>query len=34
LTGTPDGIGPMRVGDEVSVEIEGIGELINPVVAR
>jgi 2-keto-4-pentenoate hydratase/2-oxohepta-3-ene-1,7-dioic acid hydratase in catechol pathway len=34
LTGTPDGIGPMVVGDEVSVEIEGIGELTNPVVAR
>jgi 2-keto-4-pentenoate hydratase/2-oxohepta-3-ene-1,7-dioic acid hydratase in catechol pathway len=34
LTGTPDGIGPMRVGDEVSVEIEGIGSLTNPVVAR
>jgi 2-keto-4-pentenoate hydratase/2-oxohepta-3-ene-1,7-dioic acid hydratase in catechol pathway len=34
LTGTPDGIGPMVVGDEVSVEIEGIGALTNPVVAR
>jgi 2-keto-4-pentenoate hydratase/2-oxohepta-3-ene-1,7-dioic acid hydratase in catechol pathway len=34
LTGTPDGIGPMLVGDEVSVEIEGIGALTNPVVAR
>jgi 2-keto-4-pentenoate hydratase/2-oxohepta-3-ene-1,7-dioic acid hydratase in catechol pathway len=34
LTGTPDGVGPMLVGDEVSVEIEGIGELTNPVVAR
>jgi 2-keto-4-pentenoate hydratase/2-oxohepta-3-ene-1,7-dioic acid hydratase in catechol pathway len=34
LTGTPDGIGPMRVGDEVSVEIEGVGTLTNPVVAR
>jgi 2-keto-4-pentenoate hydratase/2-oxohepta-3-ene-1,7-dioic acid hydratase in catechol pathway len=34
LTGTPDGIGPMLVGDEVSVEIEGIGTLTNPVVAR
>jgi 2-keto-4-pentenoate hydratase/2-oxohepta-3-ene-1,7-dioic acid hydratase in catechol pathway len=34
LTGTPEGVGPMRVGDEVSVEIEGIGELVNPVVAR
>jgi 2-keto-4-pentenoate hydratase/2-oxohepta-3-ene-1,7-dioic acid hydratase in catechol pathway len=34
LTGTPDGIGPMQVGDEVRVEIEGIGELVNPVAAR
>jgi 2-keto-4-pentenoate hydratase/2-oxohepta-3-ene-1,7-dioic acid hydratase in catechol pathway len=34
LTGTPDGIGPMQVGDEVSVEIEGIGTLTNPVAAR
>jgi 2-keto-4-pentenoate hydratase/2-oxohepta-3-ene-1,7-dioic acid hydratase in catechol pathway len=34
LTGTPEGIGPMLVGDEVSVEIEGIGSLTNPVVAR
>jgi 2-keto-4-pentenoate hydratase/2-oxohepta-3-ene-1,7-dioic acid hydratase in catechol pathway len=34
LTGTPDGIGPMQVGDEVSVTIEGIGSLTNPVVAR
>jgi 2-keto-4-pentenoate hydratase/2-oxohepta-3-ene-1,7-dioic acid hydratase in catechol pathway len=34
LTGTPDGIGPMLVGDEVSVEIEGIGALTNPIAAR
>jgi 2-keto-4-pentenoate hydratase/2-oxohepta-3-ene-1,7-dioic acid hydratase in catechol pathway len=34
LTGTPDGIGPMQVGDDVSVTIEGIGTLTNPVVAR
>jgi 2-keto-4-pentenoate hydratase/2-oxohepta-3-ene-1,7-dioic acid hydratase in catechol pathway len=34
LTGTPDGVGPMLVGDEVSVDIEGIGTLTNPVVAR
>jgi len=34
LTGTPDGVGPMLVGDEVRVEIEGIGTLTNPVVAR
>jgi 2-keto-4-pentenoate hydratase/2-oxohepta-3-ene-1,7-dioic acid hydratase in catechol pathway len=34
LTGTPAGVGPMEVGDEVSVEIEGIGQLTNVVVAR
>ena len=34
LTGTPDGVGPMEVGDEVSVTIEGIGTLTNSVVSR
>jgi 2-keto-4-pentenoate hydratase/2-oxohepta-3-ene-1,7-dioic acid hydratase in catechol pathway len=34
LTGTPEGVGPMLVGDEVEVSIEGIGALTNPVVAR
>jgi 2-keto-4-pentenoate hydratase/2-oxohepta-3-ene-1,7-dioic acid hydratase in catechol pathway len=34
LTGTPSGVGPMQVGDEVSVEIERIGRLTNTVVAR
>lgn len=34
LTGTPEGVGPMSVGDEVAVEIEGIGRLVNPVAAR
>ena len=33
LTGTPDGVGPMHVGDEVEVAIEGVGSLANPVVA-
>lgn len=32
LTGTPEGIGPMQVGDRVRVEIEGIGYLENPIV--
>lgn len=32
LTGTPPGVGPMAVGDEVVVEIEGIGRLTNKVV--
>ncbi|MFP3852741.1 MAG: fumarylacetoacetate hydrolase family protein [Anaerolineales bacterium] len=31
LTGTPSGVGPLHPGDEVSVEIEGIGALTNPV---
>ena len=34
LTGTPAGVGPMQVGDEVAVEIEGIGRLVNTVKAR
>lgn len=32
-TGTPSGIGPMQPGDEVRVEIEGIGALVNRVAA-
>jgi len=31
LTGTPAGIGPLAAGDSVSVDIEGIGRLTNPV---
>ena len=31
FTGTPPGIGPMKNGDTVEVEIEGIGVLRNPV---
>lgn len=34
LTGTPAGVGPVQPGDEVAVTIEGIGTLLNPVVAR
>ncbi len=30
-TGTPSGIGPIRDGDKVVVEIEGIGKLVNYV---
>jgi len=33
LTGTPSGVGPLADGDEVSVEIEGIGTLRNTVRA-
>jgi 2-keto-4-pentenoate hydratase/2-oxohepta-3-ene-1,7-dioic acid hydratase in catechol pathway len=34
LTGTPEGVGPMNVGDEVEVTVEGIGSLTNKVVSR
>jgi 2-keto-4-pentenoate hydratase/2-oxohepta-3-ene-1,7-dioic acid hydratase in catechol pathway len=34
LTGTPEGVGPMEVGDEVEVSIQGIGNLTNRVVKR
>ena len=34
LTGTPAGVGPMRVGDEVSVSVEGIGTLTNRVISH
>ena len=34
LTGTPDGVGPMQVGDEVEVTVAGIGSLTNKVVSR
>jgi 2-keto-4-pentenoate hydratase/2-oxohepta-3-ene-1,7-dioic acid hydratase in catechol pathway len=34
LTGTPEGVGPMQVGDEVEVSIAGLGSLTNPVVKR
>jgi len=33
-TGTPSGVGPIRPGDQVSVQVEGVGTLTNPVVAR
>lgn len=31
LTGTPEGVGPIRPGDRVEVEILGLGKLVNPV---
>ncbi len=34
LTGTPAGVGPLTPGDTVVVEIEGVGELSNPVAAE
>lgn len=34
LTGTPAGVGPLTVGDQIRVEIEGIGALENTVALR
>ena len=34
VTGTPDGVGPIKPGDVVEVEIEKIGVLSNPVEAE
>ena len=34
LTGTPAGVGPLVAGDTVTIEIEGIGRLENPVRAK
>lgn len=33
ITGTPSGVAPLKDGDVVEIEIEGIGKLHNPVVA-
>jgi 2-keto-4-pentenoate hydratase/2-oxohepta-3-ene-1,7-dioic acid hydratase in catechol pathway len=34
LTGTPAGVGPMEVGDEIEVSIAGLGTLTNKVAQR
>lgn len=34
LTGTPRGVGPLNLGDQVRIEIEGIGMLENTVAAQ
>ncbi|MBT2213637.1 fumarylacetoacetate hydrolase family protein [Actinomadura sp. NEAU-AAG7] len=34
LTGTPAGVGPLDIGDEVTVTIENVGSLTNRVVER
>jgi 2-keto-4-pentenoate hydratase/2-oxohepta-3-ene-1,7-dioic acid hydratase in catechol pathway len=31
MTGTPSGVGPLQSGDQVTVEVERVGELTNPV---
>jgi len=33
LTGTPSGVSALRPGDEVTIEIECVGRLSNPVVS-
>jgi 2-keto-4-pentenoate hydratase/2-oxohepta-3-ene-1,7-dioic acid hydratase in catechol pathway len=33
-TGTPAGIGPLVVGDRVTVKVAGVGEITNPVARR
>jgi 2-keto-4-pentenoate hydratase/2-oxohepta-3-ene-1,7-dioic acid hydratase in catechol pathway len=33
-TGTPPGVGPMSIGDNIEVEVEGVGTLINKVAAQ
>ncbi|MBR8829271.1 MAG: fumarylacetoacetate hydrolase family protein [Gomphosphaeria aponina SAG 52.96 = DSM 107014] len=32
LTGTPSGVGPIEIGDRLRIEIEGIGDIENPVL--
>ncbi|OBF92296.1 2-keto-4-pentenoate hydratase/2-oxohepta-3-ene-1,7-dioic acid hydratase [Mycolicibacterium flavescens] len=34
LTGTPEGVGPIQHSDTVSITVEGIGTLTNPVVRK
>jgi 2-keto-4-pentenoate hydratase/2-oxohepta-3-ene-1,7-dioic acid hydratase in catechol pathway len=34
MTGTPEGVGPMKPGDTIEVEVGGVGVLTNPVGAR
>lgn len=34
MTGTPAGVGPMKNGDTIEIEVEGIGVLSNPVTNR
>jgi 5-oxopent-3-ene-1,2,5-tricarboxylate decarboxylase/2-hydroxyhepta-2,4-diene-1,7-dioate isomerase len=34
LTGTPEGLAGVNVGDEVTTEIEGIGSLLNTIVGE
>ena len=31
MTGTPPGVGPLAAGQTVTIAVEGVGELTNPV---
>ena len=33
LTGTPPGVGPLGAGQVVTITVEGVGRLSNPVAA-
>ncbi|QGP94022.1 putative protein YisK [Neomoorella glycerini] len=33
MTGTPEGVGPMEVGDTIEIRVENIGSLVNKVAA-
>jgi 2-keto-4-pentenoate hydratase/2-oxohepta-3-ene-1,7-dioic acid hydratase in catechol pathway len=32
LTGTPAGVGPVQPGDVITVEVQGLGSLVNSVI--
>jgi 2-keto-4-pentenoate hydratase/2-oxohepta-3-ene-1,7-dioic acid hydratase in catechol pathway len=34
MTGTPHGVGPMKAGDTIEIDVEGVGVLRTPVVNR
>lgn len=34
LTGTPAGVGPVHVGDTMTIEVEGLGAISNPVIGE
>lgn len=34
MTGTPHGVGPMKAGDTIEIDVQGVGVLRNPVTNR
>ncbi len=34
LTGTPAGVGPVHAGDTMTIEVEGLGAISNPVIGE